>query len=157
MTAAPNRKETFKDEVGTFIIDEHDGEESGFKYQSMHVEFDDGLIYSLTDVDPSWVKSNGGNKGTRSGEARIRVRGVLSGTSFNLRGGAPEAAPDNRGRGNNRQLIEANTLTTGTRSVLAVRVVTGDGSAYGGPQEDLSNYVFGMEKSSLASVYKTCS
>ena len=150
----------------------------------MNIELEGGLIYTLTNVNPSWI--NGQGKGLESGRSLIKIgQGVtLSNGVVDMKGNAPEIVEN----GNSKKLFDRDLLeevvkeegtmgekeqsrnlkelrrqlqaarTLGQRSVLAVRVIAAN-DQYRYSETDLSNYVFGngVDSVNLASQYNACS
>jgi len=184
-----------KDQSGTFLMKDIHFEEdqpkvdaSGKKkpHHTMTIELDNGLIYTLDNVDPTWAESKSG-KGLKSGKDKITIRqgAIISGGSIDLQGGAPEVSEEEEvvkgksgkyGPAGGRQLENdeekrnlkrlhrqlQDSPTFGEKTVLAVRVVTTD-DAYGYSEEYLSEKVFGTSSSvdpnpmNLISQYNACS
>mmetsp|Transcript_1253 Transcript_1253/g.2742 ORF Transcript_1253/g.2742 Transcript_1253/m.2742 type:complete len:802 (+) Transcript_1253:241-2646(+) len=184
-----------KDQSGTFLMKDIHFEEdqpkvdaSGKKkpHHTMTIELDNGLIYTLDNVDPTWAESKSG-KGLKSGKDKITIRqgAIISGGSIDLQGGAPEVSEEEKvvkgksgkyGPAGGRQLENdeekrnlkrlhrqlQDSPTFGEKTVLAVRVVTTD-DAYGYSEEYLSEKVFGTSSSvdpnpmNLISQYNACS
>lgn len=152
------QEETF----GTYVIAdiEYNGEgpSPGKPDQTFNIELGNGLIYQLTNVNPSWT--NGNRKSLESGKSQIKIgKGAsISGDKIDLHGNAPEEVKSLFGReleGSGHRTLAS---TKGTRTVLAVRVIAADGE-YGFTEASLSDNVFGTSGDSvnLASQYKACS
>ena len=151
-----------EDESGTFVVADIEYSDAGpfptMPEQTMNIELANGLIYELVNVNPSWIK--GKRKSLKSGKSKIKVGkgAVMAGDKIDLRGRAPEEVQSlferNLEDSNHRKLAS----TTGTRSVLAVRVIASDGQ-YGFNETTLSDEVFGTfgDPVNLASQYKACS
>ena len=163
------------DEWGTYFIAEYDydqgdqssaGSNSKKKKETMNIELENGSMYTLKGVDPSWAKQAKKGRGKiKSGNSKIRIPGgsnVLGGT-IDLKGSAPVVGygkgkkKDQHGR--NLQTTLPNPLTHGERTVLVVRVVAADGVSYSSSETELSNSVFGndVDQSNLVSRYDACS
>lgn len=120
-----------EEETGTFLvadIEYHDGNEVGTSensknrpQQTLNIQLDNGMIYKLTNMNPSWI--NGKGKSLASGTSKIKIGkgATIAGANIDLHGGNPEQVDDlfarNLADGNHRKLA-----VTGTRSVLAVKV-----------------------------------
>eukprot|EP00956_Cyclotella_meneghiniana_P000243 scaffold308_cov52-Cyclotella_meneghiniana.AAC.2 len=147
---------------GTFVVAVIEYTDKGLypnsPEETMNIELENGLIYELVNVDPSWI--NGKGKSLESGRSKIKVGkgALLVGDKIDLQGRAPEEVQSLFDRNleglNNRKLAS----TTGTRSVLAVRVIASDGQ-YGFDEATLSDDVFGTfgDPVNLVSQYKACS
>jgi len=82
-----------EDKIGTFLVSEIEygrGVHDDKPRETINIELDDGLIYTLANVQPSWAKSGKGK--LKSGEAKIKIGigAVISGATIDLRGGAPD-------------------------------------------------------------------
>ena len=154
--------------------------EKGGPDETLHVEFADGMIYELKNINPSWT--NGKGKGKVSGKDRIKLPKnciVDAGSaSIDLRGSEPEDTARNK-LFDRRDLQEATTrrtaaqernlaalhrddgrmLQTGAKTVLAVKVVMNGDKQYSGSMQFLREKVFGMGSDShnLKSQYADCS
>jgi hypothetical protein len=145
--------------VGTFVVAEieYPNEPSNGKpEQTFNIELGNGLIYTITNANPSWV--NGNRKSLESGVSQIKIGAgaTIVGEKLDLHGKAPEEVKNLFGR----NLADDNhrELRTGTRSVLAIRVIANDGE-YGFNEAFLSDSVFGTsgDPVNLVSQYKACS
>ena len=188
-----------QDETGTFLLADiqyDDGidvdgrrlnnrnDEVSKPQQTMNIELEGGFIYTLVNVNPSWI--NGQGKGLESGRSRIKIgQGVaISNGLVDMRGSAPEIVDNVNGKelfdrdlinieekeeGTTKEKEQSRNLTElrrqlqtsrtlGRRSVLAVRV-TAANDQYRYSENDLSNYVFGngVDSVNLASQYNACS
>ena len=111
--------------------------------QTLNVEFSNGSTYELTNADAAWA--NGAAKGLQSGVDRIQLPAnavINSQGKIDMKGGKPKGeakgylwggrdleesgAPRTEEQERNLAELRRRQLTTGTRSVLAVRVVTSD-------------------------------
>ena len=166
-----------EDEYGTFVISDieydqaqksksNNGKGKHKPHQIMNIELDNGLIYSLANVDRSWAEANGKEKtgGLKSGQSKIKVRrgATISGGAIDLHGGAPEEVVVSANNGNEepvRRGLEASRhrqlqSMSGVKSVLAIRVVASDGS-YGFSEDNLRSRVFD-DSMNLANQYLAC-
>jgi len=154
--------------------------EKGRPDETLHVEFADGMIYELKNINSSWT--NGKGKGKVSGKDRIKLPKnciVDAGSaSIDLRGSEPEDMASNK-LFDRRDLQEATTrrtaaqernlaalrgddgrmLQTGTKTVLAVKVVMNGGNEYSDSMSSLRDKVFGTDTDihNLKSQYAACS
>mmetsp|Transcript_1254 Transcript_1254/g.2744 ORF Transcript_1254/g.2744 Transcript_1254/m.2744 type:complete len:810 (+) Transcript_1254:238-2667(+) len=191
-----NRKLLETDRTGTFLVKHinYGGNQpkthgNGKKkpHRTMNIELDNGLIYTLENVDPTWVESKSG-KGLKSGKGKISIGqgAIMSGASIDLQGGAPQVIDEDEEKikwksgttysntGGRRHLedddaqqmrnleqlhrLHYNT-TFGEKAVLAVKVITAD-AEYEFTEEYLSERVFGAGTNgtmSIASQYSACS
>ena len=144
----------------------------------INVEFDDGRIFQLKNLDPKWRKEGKGkNKMSGRDFVRLPVGAVVYGTTVDLKGGEPGDAPTGGKLFDRRDfnLREARTpaqesnlaaiheggrrLQAGDRTVLAVRVVMNGGAQYSSSMDFLRDKVFGTgtDLHNLKSQYKACS
>ena len=150
----------------------HENGKSGSS-ETLNVEFSNGATYELTNADAAWAK--GAAKGLQSGVDRIKLPAnavINSQGKIDMKGGKPKGvAKDFFGRDleesgvprteeQERNLAELRRrqLKLGTRSVLAVRVVTTDKSvSYN--EAALSDDVFGTtgDAVNLRTQYSACS
>ena len=195
----PDNRRGLQGNSGKNKKDENDEEEEVQSTEIMSIMLQNGMIYELTDLNPSWV--NGQGKGLKSGKAVIRIgRGatISNGNGkISLHGGNPDLVTESNDNGNkggngngngqgngngnrnssgifDRQLLQQptkaqkrnlakvqrslqsqNSRTNGNKTVLAVRIVAGDGSVYSNSESQLSDYVFGTDVT-LRSQYKDC-
>jgi len=154
--------------------------EKGGPDETLHVEFPDGMIYELKNINPSWT--NGKGKGKVSGKDRIKLpKNCIvdaASASIDLRGSEPEDTASNK-LFDRRDLQEATTrrtaaqernlaalrgddgrmLQTGAKTVLAVKIVMNEDRKYSGSMQSLRDQVFGTDGDShnLKSQYAACS
>ena len=165
-------------EPGTFLISDvqyadhsiSNGRGNGKPHHGMNIQLDNGLIYSLTNVNPKWAESNGSGKGLKSGQSKIKVGqgATVSGGTIDLHFGTPEVVVDDgrtgkakKGRNKSKasrdlEAPQHRNLQShiGTKTVLAVKVVASDGS-YGFTEAHLRDKVFD-DSMNLASQYRAC-
>lgn len=151
-----------QEETGTYLVAEieysEEGPSNSKPEQTVNIELGNGLIYQLTNVNPSWT--NGNRKSLESGKSKIKIGkgATIAGDKIDLHGNAPEEVKGlfdrNLEQDNHRKLA----TTTGTKTVLAVRVIASDGE-YGFSESALSDEVFGTygDPVNLVSQYKACS
>lgn len=127
-----HRRVLEEEETGTYLVAEveysEEGPSIGKPEKIVNIELENGLIYQLINVHPSW--NNGNRLSLKSGKSKIKIgKGAsIVGDKINLHGGVPEEVKGLFGRnlvGNDDHRKLA--TTTGTRSVLAVRVIASDG------------------------------
>lgn len=158
------------EQIGTFLLAEIDYSNGNARRElsndrkndrpetTLNIELPDGNIYTLTNVNPSWM--NGKGKSLESGVSKIKIGkgATISKANIDLQGGAPEVVGGLFGRDLEDENHHRNLAVTGTRSVLAVKVIAADGE-YSFNAATLSDEVFGSsgDPVNLVSQYKACS
>mmetsp|Transcript_38211 Transcript_38211/g.68890 ORF Transcript_38211/g.68890 Transcript_38211/m.68890 type:complete len:576 (+) Transcript_38211:87-1814(+) len=156
----------------TFLLAVHEDGKSD-SWETLNVEFSNGATYELTNADATWAK--GAAKGLQSGVDRIQLPAnavINSQGKIDMKGGKPKGevkgffgrdleesgVPRTEEQERNLAELRRRQLKTGTRSVLAVRVVTTD-KTVGYGEAALSDDVFGTtgDVVNLRTQYSACS